>query len=54
MTIMALGVSEASKSLSIGRTKMYQLINSGAIKTKTVGSRRIVPMSEIERFLNSK
>lgn len=48
-----LRVEEAAKALSIGRTTMYDLIRSGEIETVTIGTRRLVPLKAIERYVDS-
>ena len=47
---MAYTVNAALHALSIGRTKFYELINNGDLKTVTIGGRRLVPRSELERL----
>ena len=44
---------EACKALSIGRTKLYQLLNSGQIKALALGGRTVIQRAEIERFVGS-
>ncbi len=43
-------VEEAMRMISLKRTKFYQLVNSGTIKTKKVGSRRLVLVSSLEEL----
>lgn len=43
-------IEDAIKLVSIKRTKLYQLINAGTIKTKKVGSRRLVLVSSLEEL----
>lgn len=35
----------------IGRTRIYEEINSGRLKTIKVGNRRLIPRSEAQRWL---
>lgn len=44
-------VNNAAARLGIGRVKLYELIGTGAIKSFTVGTRRLVPESELQRFI---
>lgn len=44
---------EACKALSIGRTKLYELLNSGQIKALALGGRTVIPCAELERFVGS-
>ena len=45
-------VQSAAEVLSIGRTKLYELIASGAIDTVTVGRRRLVPRASLDAFVS--
>lgn len=44
-------IEAAMRRLAIGRTKLYELIASGELDTYTVGKRRFVSHSAIERFI---
>src|SRR5690348_1406866 len=46
-----LTVVEAAKRLRIGRTKMYSLITSGAVKTVTIGALRRVPVEALPEYV---
>jgi uncharacterized protein (UPF0261 family) len=39
---------------NMGRTKLFELIRSGELKSVTIGRRRFVADSEIDRFIASK
>jgi excisionase family DNA binding protein len=39
--------------LKIGRSKLYQLIKEGAIRTAKIGRRTVIPGTEIKRFIKS-
>jgi excisionase family DNA binding protein len=41
---------EAARQLSIGKTKLYELINSGELHTVKIGGSRRVPVRSIERY----
>lgn len=43
-------VDNAIRISGIGRTKLYELINQGVIKTTTVGRRRLVIYSSLEEL----
>ena len=45
-------IDEAADLLSIGRTSVYQLMNSGQLRSVKVGARRLVPRAELEAFVN--
>ena len=45
-------VSEASKVLGIGRTKMYELINSGEIKSIRFGDAIRISRTYVDELIN--
>ena len=47
MEKLLLSISDAAHALSIGRSKMYQLISEGKIVTVTIGRRRLVRSESI-------
>lgn len=50
MTRLALTVSEAAQSLGIGRTSFYEHVLP-ELRVVKVGSRVLVPVSELQRYL---
>jgi hypothetical protein len=38
-------IAEAIESLGIGRSKFYQMMNEGAVRTVNIGRRRLVPVA---------
>lgn len=48
---LAGGVTWGCRQIGISRTKFYELIKSGDIRTFTVGGRRLVRREDIEAFL---
>jgi excisionase family DNA binding protein len=48
---LAYRVGPFCRSIGIGRTKFYQLIASGKIRTIVVGGRRLVPADEAQRLV---
>lgn len=42
---------EASRVLRIGRTKTFELIKSGELRTVTIGRRRLVPVTAVEEYV---
>jgi len=40
-------VSEACQTIGIGKTKLYELIGSGQLRTTTIGRRRLVLVSSL-------
>lgn len=45
-----LTVEEAAAALRIGRTKVYELLKDGDLRSVTIGRRRLVPVLEVQRF----
>lgn len=43
-------IAEAAELLSLSRSTLYKLISSGALKSRKVRRRRMVPRSSIESF----
>lgn len=48
---IAVGVQEAYRSLSIGRTAFYAMVRRGEIRIIKLGKRSLVPRSELERVV---
>lgn len=46
-----ISVPEAARVLSIGRTKLYQLLNADEIRTIKIGNRRLVLASDVDAFV---
>ena len=44
--------TQAKEILQIGRDKMYELINSGAIRTVKIGRKYLIPKSALLQFLS--
>jgi excisionase family DNA binding protein len=44
-------VSDFCKSVGLGKTKFYELLQAGKIKTITIGGRRLVPADEAQRIV---
>jgi excisionase family DNA binding protein len=49
---LAFGIDEAAHALSLGRTKIYALINEGLLKTVKIGGRRLVSADSIHKLLD--
>jgi len=49
---MAVSPREAAAMLGVGKTLFYALVKRGAIQTKKVGARTIVPVEGIKALLN--
>lgn len=48
---LAFRVQPFCKSIGIGRTKFYELVRDGKIKTVVIGGRRLVPADEAQRLV---
>jgi excisionase family DNA binding protein len=51
MEPIALTIPDAAKASGLGRTKVYELINAGLLRSKRVGGRRVVLVSSIKELL---
>lgn len=47
-----LSVREAARALSIGRTKLYQLLDANELGSLKIGNRRLIPASDIDAFIS--
>ena len=43
-------IPDAAKALSVGRSKLYELISNGELQTVTIGRRRLVRTDSIRAF----
>lgn len=50
---MSLSIEQAQTVTGIGRTKLYQAINSGALRARKFGKRTIILQKDLESFLLS-
>jgi excisionase family DNA binding protein len=48
----AMTVPEAMAALRLSRSKVYDLLRSGQLRSFTVGRSRRIPADEITRFMN--
>lgn len=46
--------AQAAKSLCIGKTKLQELISSGALLVVRVGTRTLIPVDEVKRFASPR
>lgn len=51
MKPIALSIDEASKILSIGRTKIYEELAAGRLVGKKIGAKTIITADSIENWL---
>ncbi|MEK6636541.1 MAG: helix-turn-helix domain-containing protein [Pseudomonadota bacterium] len=52
MEAIATSVNGAAKALSIGRTTVYELINSGKLETVKLGRRTLIKTASIRALIN--
>lgn len=45
---LSVDIATAVKLTSIGRTRIYELINSGELASKTIGRRRVIPYAALK------
>jgi len=50
-TPLAHQIPAACHRVGLGRTTLYELIKQGRIKTIKVGSRTLIPETELQRFI---
>lgn len=48
---LALSVAEAATQLSIGRTKVYELIHAGELKIFKIGRRTLVTFASVRELI---
>lgn len=46
-----LSVEAAAAALAIGRTKAFELVESGALRSLKVGTRRLIPVAALDEFV---
>ncbi len=49
-----LSVAEAAKRLGIGTTLFYELLYRGELRSLLIGKRRLVPASDVERYIEGR
>jgi excisionase family DNA binding protein len=48
---LAVSPRKAASYLDVGHDAIYQLLNEGRLRSVKLGRRRLIPLSELERFL---
>lgn len=51
MDIVLVSISAASKALSLGRSKVYELIQSGDLDVVKIGRRALIPADSIRALV---
>jgi excisionase family DNA binding protein len=52
--LVNLTVDEAARRLRIGRTKLYELVMAGEIRSVTIGKRRLIPAHCLVEYVNNR
>ena len=52
MEILTCTATDAARALGIGRTKLYELINDGKLKTVKIGRRTLVKADSIRMLVD--
>lgn len=48
---LALSVNDVCAALGVSRPTVYELIRNGRLRTVTLGRRRVIPRTELDRLL---
>ncbi len=49
---LSLSIEEACAATGLGRTKLYELINSGQLRARKIGKRTIILKDDLDAFLS--
>lgn len=49
---LALSIEQVQEISGLGRTKIYELINSGALSARKLGKRTLILKNDLEEFLS--
>lgn len=49
---LSLSIEEVIAATGIGRTKLYQIINSGLLKARKIGKRTVILKADLDQFLS--
>lgn len=50
-TAKLLTVNQAATALNLGRSKFYELIQQGTIKSVTIGRKRLIPPRALDEYI---
>ena len=48
---LLLRIPEAAAALGLGRSKLYELISNGTLRTVSIGRRRLISMEELRDYV---
>jgi excisionase family DNA binding protein len=49
----ALSIEQACAVASLGKTKLYEIVAAGTLKTRRLGRRRLILVTDLRSFLRS-
>ncbi len=52
MTQLMVSPADAAKRIGVGRTTFYGLMSEGEIKAVKIGRRTLIPIAELERYVD--
>ena len=50
---LAYSIAEAASAISIGRSKLYELIAEGRLETRKIGKRTLIPAASLAKLLDA-
>ena len=53
MEPIALSVKDAAKSLSLSKSRLYELISEGQIEARKIGGRTVIPYASLQALVAS-
>lgn len=51
---LAYSIDEACRVSSLGRTRLYQLINEGRLQVRKLGKRTLIPAESLRALINGE
>jgi excisionase family DNA binding protein len=51
--VLAFTINGACAAIGVGRTKLYELINSGTLEARSLGAKTVIPGESLERLIAS-
>ena len=52
-TKLAYSIKEAASALSLGRSRIYELLNEGKLESRKIGKRTVIPTASLHRLLEA-
>ena len=53
MTTVLLTVEDAAQALALGRTKIYELLDAGTLRSVKIGRARRIPVDALHEFVRT-